>query len=86
MPTIDSATRQRQTSENHQGTVIALIGENRTYAIGDTAYRFSRNERHLTLPNAAKGIPVTLIDGKWVVSELARAVIKNWTDVITVID
>lgn len=67
------------------GSAVVMIGENRVHAIGDVAYRFSRQKPGLTLPNFAKGIPVMWVDGEWRETQLANSVIKNWTDKVTVL-
>lgn len=72
------------------GPVIALIGVNRQEVLGDHAYRFSRpapfpNGMANTLPMFARGTPVAWIEGQWQPSQLAKPVIKKWSDTITVL-
>ncbi len=67
------------------GPAVCLIGENRTYAIGDTAYRFTRQKPGSTLPNFAGGTPVMWVDGEWKPTQLSRPVIKNWSEKVTVL-
>jgi hypothetical protein len=64
------------------GPAVVLIGENRGYAIGDTAYKFERQKPGLTLPNFAGGTPVAFIDGAFRPIQGNR-LIKNWTDKVT---
>jgi hypothetical protein len=66
------------------GAVVCAMGENRSYCIGDTAYRFERQKPGMTLPRFARGISVTWIDGEWKRVPL-RDIIRNWSDVVTVL-
>lgn len=73
------------------GSVIALIGANRQEVLGDHAYRFSRpspfpNGMEKTLPMFARGTPVAWRDGDWQPTQLAKPIIKNWSDSITVLN
>ena len=73
---------------------IVMIGENRQYVNGDTAYCVSRPTLQgengpypATLPQFAKLWPVAWIDDKWtslIHSKLRLT--KEWTDVVTLID
>jgi hypothetical protein len=72
------------------GPAVCLMGEGRVYAIGDIAYRFKRpdpfpNGMGQTLPTFAAGVPVMYVDGKWQPTQLARSIIRNWTDKVTVL-
>ena len=73
------------------GPVVALIGADRVYAIGDTAYRFKRpdpfpNGSAQTLPLFATGTPVMWVDGSWRETQLSPRIHKHWGDVITVLE
>jgi len=70
------------------GPAVCLMGNNRTYAIGDIAYRFKRpdpfpNGMAQTLPNFARGVPVMYVDGEWRSTQSGSAIIRNWTDKVT---
>lgn len=69
---------------------ICLMGANRQHTIGDIAYKFKRkffpNGMAETLPTFARGAPVMYVDGQWRDTQLAVPVIRNWTDVVTVVE
>lgn len=44
-----------------RGSVICLIGRNRTYCIGDTAYKFRQQSPH----GMIRGTPASWINGRW---------------------
>lgn len=63
------------------GPAICLIGQNRTYAIGDTAYLFKRQKRGETLPMFALGVPVTYVNGDFIPTATGvRTILKEWHD------
>jgi hypothetical protein len=62
------------------------MGDNRIHAIGDTAYRFTREKRGKTLPRFARGRPVFWCDDKWDDSPTGHTVIREWSDTVTVLD
>ena len=66
------------------GPVVCAMGENRSYCIGDTAYRFERRQPGMTLARFASGQPVMWIDDKWQPTQ-SREVIRNWLDKVTVL-
>ena len=77
-------TKMAQTvySETEKGEVIALIGKNRSYAVGDTAYSFKRQDPGFTLPLYAIGRPVAFIDGRFQRIQ-GNTILKSWQDEIT---
>lgn len=70
--------------------VICAMGANRSYAIGDVAYKFRRpkfaNGMAQTLPTFARGVPVMYVDGIWRETQTAEPVIREWSTVVTVIE
>lgn len=74
-------------------TVLVLPGHNRSYSIGDVAYRTARpvfpNGTVETLPRFASLMPVMYVDGVWKNAYLQNGnqrLIKVWTDPCTVIE
>jgi hypothetical protein len=78
----ETAMTIKEATEN--GPVVCMIGRNRTYAIGDTAYVFERQKPGLTLPPFAAGLPVSFIEGRFIRIQ-SNTIIRNWSQEVTVI-
>lgn len=74
--------RETVYSETEKGEVIALIGRDRKYTIGDTAYSFKRPKPGTTLPMYATGRPHAFIDGRFQPIQ-GPNLLKSWSDEIT---
>jgi len=74
-----------------KGTVIVLMGHDRTHAIGSTAYQFERrffpNGMGETLARFAKGYPVAWMDDEWKsLSGSVSPVITLWRREVTLLE
>ena len=67
------------------GPAVCMMGENRVHGTGEVCYRFQRQKPGLTLPNFAKGEPVMYVDGEFRPTQLARPIIRTWTEKVTVV-